>query len=62
MKRQRSISLMDLEHYAVDDDAAGDLLMQFMEKISESAVKKPRLHHEQTIKEESNYKLGDKTG
>ena len=42
MKRQRSISLMDLEHYAVDDDAAGDLLMQFMEKISESAVKKPK--------------------
>ena len=53
MKRQRSISLMDLEHYAVDDDAAGDLLMQFMEKISESAVKKPKLLHQQhAIKEE----------
>ena len=53
MKRQRSISLMDLEHYAVDDDAAGDLLMQFMEKISESAVKKPKLlHQQQIIKEE----------
>ena len=61
MKRQRSISLMDLEHYAVDDDAAGDLLLQFMEKMSESTVKKPKLLHEQTIKEEeTNYTGGGK--
>ena len=52
---------MDLEHYAVDDDAAGDLLLQFMEKMSESTVKKPKLLHEQTIKEEeTNYTGGEK--
>lgn len=63
MKRQRSISLMDLEHYAVDDDAAGDLLIQFMEKMSESTVKKPKLLHEQSIKEEdTNDGVDDDTG
>lgn len=58
MKRQRSISLMDLEHYAIDDDAAGDLLIQFMEKISESTVKKPKHFHQHTIDEEEEGSIG----
>lgn len=59
IKRQRSISLMDLEHYAVDDDAAGDLLLQFVEKIKESTIKKLK-YDDHLIKEEelSQEKLG----
>jgi hypothetical protein len=46
LKRRRTQSLMDLEHYAGDDAAAGVLLMQFMDTMNRSAEKKARPMHD----------------
>lgn len=46
LKRRRTQSLMDLEHYADDDAAAGVLLMQFMDTMNRSAEKKAKPIHD----------------